>query len=1021
MYKERYDYKHIKEELKKLGWQENVGEKEGLFIDNDLRQICKINGVYEHCDKLLDEIKKAFENSDDNGFLLMLQMGFNSKVLNNRVIKLIDFDDWRENIFRFSQEHKFEGYPRNIIPDFALFINGIPVVIIEVKKTRGEDKVEEAEDQIERYEMYSPKLFKSVFLGIAYSKTKRYAATYPNHTQKPFNKPFQEWKDEISKNSNIFEILEPTRLLRILRYYTIPLKNGTRVVPRYMQFYAVEKVVNERIIPYLNGNNYKNKGLIWHWQGSGKSWEIVFLSRIFLQDYREKYTDVFIVVDRLELESQILDEYFNNIYGGIIPYERIDNRYSLNRILQRLKEKEEGKSITESKVWIVMLHKFGGEGIGNITEIRRKHILILRDEVHRSEYGILADNLHGIFPNAIKVGFTGTPNTKNDKNTFEAYSYPNEGEFYLHKYFVGDSIGDGYTLPIVWMSVENENIKLPEEKTREIVRKIIIGDIPEESYEEPANITLKDYLTSPKRIQKAADYILQRIEEDTEKFKFKAFVVAQNRYAAVMFCRMLREKLGHEKVGVVFTGSGSVKVADWQREIDEFINQEEKTNGKKWDEIIRDRKRSFKDENSPLKVLVVSDMLLQGYDAPILKVMYIHKVMSGHTLLQATARVNRPYKGKNKSFGLVVDLTGILLSEYIDTLRNYELYKEDISEDILKNLFISSDEKFNEFLGSFENLKKELNDILAPIGYNYEKLKSEWNNLDEKEVKRLVFWIFSNYWEIFANIKETLRTYKSIGAYPKKREYARDVEFLEELFNELRGLLNSKKRRRIKNLKLEILEILETELKPGGLAYIDESIDKILTPKFPEKIIIANFLLVEMEKYQREKVKTPLHYEVIRNLKSLIKRIQTLQEENARLILEIILSKSEKRLISQLKQTQDKNLRGILMRIRNIWFYGKLIQKGNISEAEALAYTIVRKFIGRKAKKVMKDLILICEKIHKRRDKAEKITPEIKKQLERLLIISGYKQNRNEILQNIEQYITDFYGWKSFKKTLGGS
>lgn len=1012
MYKERYDYEHIKEGLKKLGWLENEGKKEGLFIEDDLKRICDINGVYEHCDKLLGEISKAFDNSDNNGFLLMLQRGFNSEVLNNKFIKLIYFEDWRKNIFRFSQEHKFEGYPRNIIPDFTLFINGIPVVIIEVKKTRGEDKVEEAEEQIEKYEMYAPKLFKSVFLGIAYSKTKKYAAVYPNYTDKPFNKPFQEWKDEKSKNSNIFDILEPQKFLRILRYYTIPLKDGKRVVPRYVQFYAVEEVVKERIEPYLTGNGYKNKGLIWHWQGSGKSWEIVFLSRIFLEDYRKEYPDVFIVVDRLELESQILDEYFSNIYGDFIPYEKIENRYALRRVLQRLREKEEGKNITESKVWIVMLHKFGGEEIRGITGIRRKNILILRDEVHRSEYGTLADNLHGIFPNAIKIGFTGTPNLKKDKNTFEAYSYPNEGEFYLHKYFVGDSIKDGYTLPIVWMSVEDKNITLPpDEEIIEIVRKVITEDIPEESND--AEITLKDYLTAPARIEKAVDYILQNIEEDTENFKFKAFVVAQNRYAAVMFCRMLRERLGYDKVGAVFTGSGSIKIAEWQREIDGFIREEEKINGKGWNEIIRDRKKSFKDENSPLKVLVVSDMLLQGYDAPILKVMYIHKVMSGHTLLQATARVNRPYKGRYKSFGLVVDLTGVLLKEYLDTLSNYKLYEEDISEDILKNLFISSDKKFEEFLSSFENLKNELNEILKSAGYDYEKLKNEWNEMDEEEVKKLLFWIFSNSWEIFGSIKETLRAYKSIGAYPKKREYAKDIRFLEELLNELRGLLNPKRRRRIKNLKLEILKRLETELERVGLAYIDESIDKALTPKIPQKIFIANFLVMELERFQNEKTKSPLHYEVIRNIKSLIKSIQTLQEENAELILKIILSKSGEMLRNHLKQNRDINLRKVLKRIGHIWFYERLIQRKNISESEALAYIIIRKFMGRKAKReLIKDLIPIAKKIYERRDKAEKITPNIKKQLERILILSGYnEEERNEIIQNIEQYIDEMFLW----------
>ena len=884
---EAYTHKKIKNKLKEIGYKECKGYKEHQLIEDYLlkdvlvRKIKELNesefnlkGIKD-IDKVIDKVLNKFLSTNNSvqvldylkdGMIIELDRGKKGNVAVK--VKFIDFDNIDNNDFCFIHEAKFKGYPDNIKPDFTLFINGIPIAIIEAKREFSEDEesytYEEGLIQIERYEKDAYKLFNFVQVGIVFADKQVYFPTYPNpDKEKRLNRKINIWKDE-KGNENIFEFLKPNTFLDILKnfiFFGIKGNNSIfKVLPRYMQYKAVNLAFS-RIKDYLDGKSNKNKGLIWHWQGSGKTFEIIYLAEKFFRTFENKKPIVFIIVDRKDLERQFNDVIFslrNTKFQSV--FKKIESVNELKSVIQNIKDSENKINVDPKAVYLVMAHKFRKELIKNLEssleKINKKEILILRDEAHRTEGGksILAAVRNYILPNALKFGFTGTPVHRQENNTFQEYAYPQENEFYLDKYFIEQSIKDGFTLPLAWRVAISEGVslKLTEEEIKNLVLSYFVNrqlDEEEETIEVPESqvkekLPFSDLLKAEDFIKKASEYIAKNIKDDTENFNFKAMVVAQNRESAIKFKKYLDDFM--PKFVKDYTPEWSQVIITYSHNdediIREYRKQIEITYGKSIEELQKKWIEDFKLPNKNPKILIVNKKLLTGFDAPILKVMYIAQLMKDVTLLQASARANRTYP--LKKYGLIVDLCGVLIENYKKAIEEYNLYQDEkINKDILENLFRNISELWEDFLEKLKEIEELFKEVTNVNWSEFLKILKEGNKEIFKDIIDKIITSKEGIAELYPLLKEAVKIYEAIGAYPEKVKY---YEIYQDL-KILSAAITKKVKPRVKipkELKKELSKYWEFE-EIKEIADLKFSIDTIekLRQLGKDYIIIADYLI----------------------------------------------------------------------------------------------------------------------------------------------------------------------------------
>ncbi len=920
--KEEIVQKKIEENLKNIGWQLTTEDtiKPHQTLDNYIVEEIFLNQLEKINDKLLsrltNEEKEQVLINAKNIFLRetspikalnYLKFGIKIEILRGKKgkeiieIKLIDYKNPQNNIFQFSPEVKYKGTPRDTKPDFTLFINGIPIVIIEAKREFAEeDTYIKAINQVLDYEKRSPKLFNFVQFAVAYGDKKGYFPTFPNPDKEKRTKKLEVWRNE-NKEKNIFHLLEPLRVLEIIKNFTFFIKKDgklNKIIPRYPQYYAVKKAFL-RIKNYIEGKDYKNKGLIWHWQGSGKSYEILYLTDMFMEQFIEKNPHVFVMIDRQDLEKQLNDELFTPIENTFFKsyYKKIESIKELKGVIENIKSQEENSTLTFKGVYLVMMHKFKQEQLNefleNYEEIKKKEILILRDEAHRTEYGLLATVRNAIFKNALRFGFTGTPINKIEKNTFQEYAYPQEKEFYLDKFFIEDSLKDEFTLPLVCRAVLIDNLKL--NITEEEIKNILIQhqldenvEIDEKKVKEKLKIS--DLLSAEDRIKKAVEYIAENIENDTEGFKYKVFIVAHDRLACVRYKKYLDEILtqyfGEEAKNwsqIVMT----YQAVEGQQEIEEYKNYIETKYNQKWEDLNKRFSEEFKSPDNPLKILIVTNMLLEGYDAPILKVMYFDKLTSDQRLLQASARANRT-RG-DKKFGLIVDLTGVLIENYKKALSQYNIYEdEEIKEDLAKHAFVDAEEIWKSFLENYEEFKNLFYKITR---INWEDFSEQLGKGEiNKEKYEEIIGIIASHPDVnllLSQLKETIDLYKAVGTYPDKLKYTDTFEWLKILYYNIKKLEKPKKTYIPWNeIKKELIDKLSFNPfeEIGEIKLDEESIEKLKSEK-KAVYITANLLYSLMEEFEDKT--EPLYKELYDRLKDIKNRFIKRQEKVKNILKEL--------------------------------------------------------------------------------------------------------------------------------------
>jgi len=424
------------------------------------------------------------------------------------------------------------------------------------------------------------------------------------------------------------QILKPYVLLEILRNFSLfssdKKKRRIKIIPRYQQYDGANKIVNR-----VKDGTIK-QGLIWHFQGSGKSLLMVFAAQQLRRHRELKSPTVIILVDRVDLDTQITSTFNAADVSNMVAVDSI-------RTLNDLLEKDTRKTL------ITTIHKFK-DATANMN--LRHNIIVMADEAHRTQEGDLGRQMRAALPNAFYFGLTGTPVNKLDKNTFWAFGSEQDQGGYLSRYTFQESIRDKATLPLHFeprlVDVHVDKAMM-DKAYKAMVEQAALTDEEADLLSKKA-AQMAVFLKSPERVQKIVDDIALHFRQKVQPHGFKAMIVTSDRFACVQYKEALDGYFSDNTSRIVMSTNANDDLEfkrKWGMEKDE-------------QERVLD---AFNDKDSELKFLIVTAKLLTGFDSPILQTMYLDKSMKDHTLLQAICRTNRLYP--NKNFGCIVDYFGI--------------------------------------------------------------------------------------------------------------------------------------------------------------------------------------------------------------------------------------------------------------------------------------------------------------------------------------------------------------------------
>ncbi len=569
-------------------------------------------------------------------------------------VRLVDFDDPANNDYVVTSQWVYPSREAGSRFDVVLLVNGIPLVIGEVKTPvrPAVSWLDGAADIHDGYETSVPEMFVPNVLSFA-TEGRRYrygSVGMPVDIWGPWHVGIEKGevgsvKDEGSDlhhssftiphskqegtladvRRSVRSMLRPGIVLDILRSFTLFATDRKhrriKVICRYQQYEGANMIVAR----VLEGRT--RKGLIWHFQGSGKSLLMVFASQKLRMHPDLGNPTVMIVVDRVDLDTQI-SATFN---ASDVP----------NMVGAATRQELQGLLAADTrKIVITTIHKFG-EADGRLND--RSNIIVMVDEAHRTQEGDLGRKMREALPNAFLFGLTGTPINKRDRNTFWAFGAEEDDGGYMSRYSFQESIRDNATLPLHFEAVD-VRLRIERDAIDEAYRQIT-GELGEQDRDDLARraARMAVLIKAPERVRAICGHITDHYRAKVEPNGFKAQVVTFDRECCVLYKRAMDELVGPEASAIVMhtQGGKTDEHAEWKLSKDE-------------EERLLDR---FRDPLDPLRFLIVTSKLLTGFDAPILQAMYLDKPMRDHNLLQAICRTNRVYPGK--THGLIVDYLGI--------------------------------------------------------------------------------------------------------------------------------------------------------------------------------------------------------------------------------------------------------------------------------------------------------------------------------------------------------------------------
>lgn len=780
-------------------------------------------------------------------------------------LQLIDFENISNNVYQVTEEFYYFNGSYGNREDVVFLINGIPVLVIECKNATKDEAIALGIDQIRRYHRETPELFipQQLFTStesIGFS----YGVTWNTVRRNIFN-----WKDEeIGKlEKKVKTFCSVQNVLDYLKDFIVFAEKDEELNKYILcqhQKTAVHKVIDRCLSPT------KMRGLVWHTQGSGKTFTMIKTAEMLFKAPESDKPTILLLIDRNELEGQMKTN-LNSL--GI---KNVEPATSIKRLNELLKDDYRG-------IIVCMVHKFR-DMPPNINT--RKNIYILIDEAHRTTGGDLGNFLMAGIPNATYIGFTGTPidKTAYGRGTFKTFGIDDE-QGYLHKYSISESIEDGTTKPLFYSIAPNDLLvpkEILEEEFLKLSEEYGVADIEELNKILDRAINTKNFLKGSARVEKVAKYVAEHYTENVEPLGYKAFLVGVDRPACAAYKKALDKYLPTEYSEVVYTGNNNDSADLKAYHIDD-----------KKEKMIR---KQFKKFGQYPKILIVTEKLLTGYDAPILYAMYLDKPMKDHTLLQAIARVNRPYENENqnmvKPHGFVLDFVGIF-----ENLERALAFDSDevnaIVKDIklLKQLFQSKmEKKAPEYLGLIQqNFNDKDTDNLIDYFRDKDKRKEFFKEFKEIE---MLYEIISP--DVF--LRPYIDSYGTLSAIYAivRKAYARKVYVDREFLQKTNELVQSK--------------IDSTDIKlQNEFVLIDKaSIDKIKSNNDDSPTRVIN-LVMSIERIAEEESDDPFLIGLVERAEVVQSRYEDRQISTQEALAELIkeLEQEEKRKKEQAERGFD--------------------------------------------------------------------------------------------------------------------
>lgn len=644
----------------------------------------------------------------------------------------IDFEHPANNIWQVTEEFSVQrpngSYAR---PDVVLMVNGIPFVVIECKKSSID--VMEGVHQNVRNMMpdYIPQLFKFSQIVIAMNPQKVLYGTCGTSADYfvEWREDETEWQDEIcrkfSPDGSVLEqdkitvsLLSKARILDLVQNFIL-FDNNIKKIARHQQYFAINKSIDR-----INGKDEtaSKGGVIWHTQGSGKSLTMVMLVKKIQAVKGYENPRFIIVTDRINLDKQIRDNFANSQMAPV----RAATGKGLNSLLKN----------KDNIVITTLINKFETVYKNKYLEHDSDKFYVLVDEAHRSQYSSMFNYMREVLPNATFIAFTGTPLiAKAKKNTYKTFGEP------IHNYTMKRAIEDGITVPLVY-----EGRKVKQEEPSLTINNYF--DSLTEGLPQELKDKLSDKFSRFKAISEARSRINLIGFDIADHFKsycipkgLKAMVVCSSRVAAVEMYEVLKGVSGiNPRVVITFgdkrEGDDDEFTSESLKKIKAYHNKMVKPlfgdNDEKYDDYVCE---DFKNPEGEINIIIVKDKLLTGFDAPVAGVLYLDKSIQQHSLLQAIARVNRVYKGKD--FGLIVDYWGVFkkLNKAIDMYEDAESGMNGFDKSDLEGaIFGPIDEKnklakaYADMIAMFEAVKDSKSSDVWQKSLSDEKIRKEFYN-----------------------------------------------------------------------------------------------------------------------------------------------------------------------------------------------------------------------------------------------------------------------------------------------------
>lgn len=594
--------------------------------------------------------------------------------------------------------------------DIVLLVNGFPVSIGELKTpVRSSVTWMDGANDIHDYERIAPQMFvPNVFNFATEGKCYRYGSVnMPVTMWGPWHTPDHKEEGTLEDvRISVADMIKPVRVMDIFRFFTLfstdKRNRKIKIICRYQQYEGANLLIN-RVV-----ENKIKKGLIWHFQGSGKSLLMVFAAQKMRHMPELNNPTILVVTDRIDLDSQITATFNTADVPGMLPAESEEDLMNILRSDMR-------------KIVFTTIFKFAK--VSKPLNMR-DNIIVMVDECHRTQYGDLGERMRTALPRAFFFGLTGTPINRMDRNTFALFGAQEDRNVYLSKYSFSDSIRDGATLPLEFEPVPVD-LKIDKEKLDAEFEALTEGLTEKEKAELSRRVNMKAIMYNPDRIRNVCEHIARHYSTRIAPNGYKGQVVCYDRECCLFYKAELDRLLGENATTIVMDTNNDPdgRYRPYSRTRDEEAR------------LLDD----FREASSPIKLVIVTAKLLTGFDAPILQVMYLDKPMKDHTLLQAICRTNRTYDS-GKTFGLIVDYIGIFDNvaqalgfdpDFVNkVITNIEELKKEFPDKMKKCLdyFVGVDRT----IGGFEGLMAAqdcipTNNDKDNFGADYRVVNKLWN------------------------------------------------------------------------------------------------------------------------------------------------------------------------------------------------------------------------------------------------------------------------------------------------------